>query len=91
MSKLGSAKTDHAHTRLQRFALLGAVDINFVYYEKAFDSLDKETLWKLLRHYLVLTKIVSIVRKSNEGLTCTVVHRGQLTVAFHVRTGVRQG
>ena len=25
--------------------------INFVDYEKAFDSLDRETLWKHLRHY----------------------------------------
>jgi hypothetical protein len=25
--------------------------INFIDYEKAFDSVDKETLWKLLRHY----------------------------------------
>ena len=25
--------------------------INFVDYEKAFDSVDRETLWKLLRRY----------------------------------------
>jgi hypothetical protein len=28
--------------------------INFVDYEKAFASLDRDTLWKLLRHYGVL-------------------------------------
>ena len=43
--------------------------INFVDYEKAFDSLDRETLWKLLRHYGVPAKIVSIIRNSYEGLT----------------------
>lgn len=53
--------------------------INFVDYEKAFDSLHRETLWKLLRHYGVPTKIVSISRNSYEGLTCKVVHGGQLT------------
>ena len=25
--------------------------VNFVDYDKAFDSLDRETLWKILRHY----------------------------------------
>ena len=25
--------------------------VNIVDYEKAFDSLDRETLWKILRHY----------------------------------------
>ena len=65
--------------------------INFVDYEKAFDSLDRETLWKLLRHYGVPTKIVTIIRNSYEGLTCKVVHGGQLSETFQVRTGVRQG
>ena len=33
--------------------------INFIDYEKAFDSVDRETLWKLLRHYGVPEKFVS--------------------------------
>lgn len=65
--------------------------VNFVDYEKAFDSVDRATLWKLLRHYGVPDKIVSIIRKSYEGMTCRVVHSGQLTDPFQVRTGVRQG
>jgi len=31
--------------------------INFVDYEKAFDSVDRQTLWKLLRHYGIQEKI----------------------------------
>ena len=34
--------------------------VNFVDYEKAFDSLDRETLWKILRHYGVPMKLVKI-------------------------------
>ncbi|VDP53595.1 unnamed protein product [Schistosoma margrebowiei] len=44
--------------------------INFIDYEKAFGSLDKRTLWKLLRHYGVFEKIVNIIRDSYYGLHC---------------------
>ncbi|VDO97128.1 unnamed protein product [Schistosoma margrebowiei] len=65
--------------------------INFIDYGNAFDSVDRRTLWKLLRHYGVPKKIVNIIRNSYDGLQCTVVHGGQLTDAFQVRTEVRQG
>ncbi|VDP41917.1 unnamed protein product [Schistosoma curassoni] len=48
-------------------------------------------LWKLLRHYGVPEKIVNIIRNSCDGLQPKVVRGGQLTDAFQVRTGVRQG
>lgn len=50
--------------------------INFLGYEKAFDSVDSETLWKLLRHYGIPDKIVTIIRNSYEGINCKVVHGG---------------
>ncbi|VDP30433.1 unnamed protein product [Schistosoma curassoni] len=64
--------------------------IDFIDYEKAFDSVDRRTLWKLLRHYGVPEKIVNIIRNSYDGMQCKVVHGGQLADAFQVRTGVRQ-
>ncbi|CAH8515410.1 unnamed protein product [Schistosoma haematobium] len=65
--------------------------INFIDYEKAFDSVDTTTLWKLLRHYGVPQKIVNIIQNSYDGLHCKIVHGGQLTKSFKVKTGVRQG
>ncbi|VDO83552.1 unnamed protein product [Schistosoma margrebowiei] len=65
--------------------------INFIDYEKAFDSVDRRILWKLLRHYGVPEKIVNTIRNSYDRLRYKVVLRGQLTDAFQVRTGVRQG
>ncbi|VDP49102.1 unnamed protein product [Schistosoma margrebowiei] len=65
--------------------------INSIDYEKAFDSVDRTTLWKLLRHYGVPQKIVNIIQNSYDGLHCKIVHGGQLTKSFEVNTGIRQG
>ena len=55
--------------------------VNFVNYEKAFDSVDRETLWKILRHYGVPKKLVNM-KNSYEGISSRVVHDGQLTKNF---------
>ena len=65
--------------------------VNFLDYEKAFDSIDRELLWKIMRHYGIPEKIVSLVRNMYEGTCCRIVHNGQLTDRFDIRTGVRQG
>ncbi|VDO88575.1 unnamed protein product [Schistosoma margrebowiei] len=50
--------------------------INFIDYEKAFDSVDGTTLWKLLRHYGMLQKMVNIIQNSYDGLHCKIIHEG---------------
>ena len=56
--------------------------VYFLDYEKAFDSVDRTTLWKLLRHYGVPEKLVSLIRKSYDGKSCKVVSGKQLTDSF---------
>ena len=34
----------------------------FVDFEKAFDSVDREVLWKILRHYGISEKIMRMIR-----------------------------
>ncbi|VDO94294.1 unnamed protein product [Schistosoma margrebowiei] len=68
-----------------------SIYINFIDYEKEFDSVDRTTLWKLLRYYGVPQKIVNIIQSSYDGSHCKIVHGGQLTKSFEVKTGVRQG
>ena len=65
--------------------------VNFIDYEKAFDSVDRETLWKLLRHYGVPQKIISLIRCTYQEMSCRIAHAGQLSDSFEVKTGVRQG
>ena len=68
-----------------------ALFVNFIDFEKAFDSLERESLWKLLRHYGIPEKIVSIIRSSYSGMSNRVIHDGKTSESFNVLTGVRQG
>lgn len=65
--------------------------INFVDFEKAFDSVDRDSLWKIMRHYGIPNKYISIVKATYDGMTCRVLHGGDVTEQFQVLTGVRQG
>ena len=63
----------------------------FIDFIKAFDSLDRESMWKLLKHYGVPQKIINIILALYDGCQCSVIHRGKLSPAFPVSTGVKQG
>ena len=58
--------------------------INFIDYEKAFDSVDRETMWKLLRHYGVPKKIISLIRCTFQDMSCKIAHAGHLSESFEV-------
>ena len=68
-----------------------SLEVNFVDYEKAFEGVDRETLWKLLPFYGIPEKLVTLIKSSYKGFTCLVAHEGQLPDSFEARTGVRQG
>ena len=67
--------------------------MNFIDYEKAFDRVHREALWKLLHYYGIPEKFITIIQKTYEGMSCRVVHCAprQLSTGFEVCTGVRQG
>lgn len=62
----------------------------FIDYVKAFDSVDRQTLWRLIRHYGVPEKL-TIIKNAYKGLMCRIVHGRKLADAFQVKAGVRQG
>ena len=65
--------------------------ITFIDYEKAFDSVDRRVLWRLLEHYGIPPKIINLIKAMYDETTCRIVHGGTLTECFKVETGVRQG
>ena len=65
--------------------------LNFVDFEKDFDSLDRDVLWNLMAHYGIPQKFINIIRNSYNNMQCRVIHEGKLTESFDVKTGVKQG
>ena len=52
--------------------------VNFLGFEKAFDSIDRAILWKIMRNYGITEKLVTPTRKMYEGTVRKVIHEGQL-------------
>ena len=63
----------------------------FVDYEKAFDSIHRETLWRIMRCYGIPTKIVRMVQVMYTNCRCAVVDGDGRTDWFEVKSGVKQG
>ena len=62
--------------------------INFIDFEKAFDSIHRDSLWRILRAYGIPQHIVLLIRSFYDHFTCSV---GNSDHRFQVKTGVRQG
>lgn len=62
--------------------------VNFVDFEKAFDSIHRDSLWSILRHYGIPSKLVHLIRSFYDNFRCSVGHSDTF---FEVKTGVRQG
>lgn len=65
--------------------------INFIDFEKAFDSIGRAPLWCWMDYYGITTKITNMLMNSYEETSCKVIHAIQLSWSFHVRTGVKPG
>ena len=59
--------------------------------KKAFDSLHRDSLWKILRHYGIPAKIVNVIKMLYCNFSAQVICGSELTETFEVKTGVKQG
>ena len=64
---------------------------NFIDFEKAFDSVDRNVIWQLMGHYGVPPKFIKLIQELYEASCCQVIHNGKLSEPFEMNTGVRQG
>lgn len=57
-------------------------------FEKVYNSVDWTTIWKLMKHYLIPSKYISIIRNLFDDATCHRIPNGKLTHSSKVKTGV---
>jgi len=62
--------------------------VNFVDFEKALDSLHRNSLWAILRNYGIPSKIVQLNKQFYANISCTI--NSEADTSFLVKSGVRQ-
>jgi len=63
----------------------------FVDPTKAFDSVDRTALWKILLKISCPTDFVTIIRSFHEGMRASVIENGEVSPDFEVTNGTKQG
>jgi len=63
----------------------------FIDFEKAFDSVNREAMWKEVKNYGVPKQLIDLIKETYQGYMCRVVHEGCVSEPFPVRAGVKQG
>nr|VZI00492.1 unnamed protein product [Spirometra erinaceieuropaei] len=63
----------------------------FVDLTKAFDTVNREGLWKIMQKFGCPERFTQMVRQLHDGLMARVKDNGAVSVAFAVTNGVKQG
>ena len=64
----------------------------FIDLQKAYDSVDRELLWEVLRRFGVPDRMLSVIRQFHDGMRARVrTDDGELSEWFDVTQGLRQG
>ena len=63
----------------------------FVDFTKAFDTVNRTALWKLLQRYGCPVKFTTLIKALHENMQARVSLNGELSDPFTVSTGVKQG
>ena len=69
------------------------VDLYSTYVDltKAFDTVSREGLWRIMVRYGCPRKFIAIVRQLHDGMLARVQDNGETSDPFHVSNGVKQG
>lgn len=67
------------------------LNLLFIDFEKAFDSINRNCIWNALRKRGIPSKLIALIKESYNDANCYVLHKGKLSEPFQVLSGVRQG
>ena len=67
------------------------VFINFVDFKKTFDSIHRESVWKIAKIYGIPEKYINILKNLYLSFSCCIRTNSGHTDYFNIMTGVRQG
>ena len=63
----------------------------FVDLTKAFDTVNRDGLWKIMEKFGCPSTFIAIVRQFDDGMMAQVLDDGEFSKAFPVTNGVKQG
>ena len=87
MDKILTARQLHQKCQEQRCDL----HTTFVSLIKAFNTVSRDVLWKIVTKYGCPEKFISIVQQFHDGMRAYVQDNGDTSEAFVVTNGVKQG
>jgi hypothetical protein len=65
--------------------------IHFVDFEKAFDSVHRDSLWIIMKKYGIPNKLIQMVKALYDDFQCSLIEDNETTTPSSVMTGVKQG
>ena len=65
--------------------------MTFVDLTKAFDTISREDLWKIMVNFGCPTKLIAMVRQFHDGMLARVQNDGEFSDPFPLTNGVKQG
>ena len=65
--------------------------LTFVDFTKAFDSVNREAMWKILAYYGIPDKIIKAIKTMYNNSFSKISYNGQLSEKFQINSGILQG
>ena len=91
----GRSRTEQIHTVRQiiekTLEFNKKAYIAFIDFRSAFDTVDRQSLWLILKAAGLPTKIVSLFKELYSSTESAVLVNGKLSSSFPIKNGVRQG